>query len=586
MPLAGIRSAAVLIAALVASPFAFATTVPPIGSEDVAIADPEIPPPPTEPCVVPLFDDFTFIGFDAQTFDYAPPEDCPGPWQKVVLRIDFDVTAGRQFDRTAEIWLAGSNLYFGTTQEPRAAVAPTWHIERDVTDYSPLFHAQQAGRVDLDNLVDDTYTGIIHGSASLAFYPAVSAVADHPPRPDVVRPLSASETGGTVDLASSTDRLAVTFALPTNIRRAFLDVIAEAQSGDEFWYLCVPDDLADELFSCPGTGFREAEVTVDGILAGVAPIYPWIYTGGIDPGLWRPSPGIQTLAFEPYRVDLTPYAAWLSDGLPHEIAVSVFNAQDHFSTTANLLLYLDHGATEVTGDLTSNTLDLPSYESENDIGTAGDATTGTVTVTSSRDFEISGFVDTSDGRITTTVQQTIAFSNSQRFDIVGDATYRQRLTQATTIDTTTTVNTGNYDHVVTEHRDWPLSVDYGFYVVTDGSAAQTTTIDQGLNRSIEVGIGGFEPRSAVLSQYMTTTDTLLFDAGGNATGRTSQSSEQGYSYADPYGACYSRTITTASGALTAIDDGADCPFGNSLSWFDAFYNAGSSIFGATVQILP
>ena len=586
MPLAGIRSAAIVLAALVASPFAFATTVPPIGSEDVAIADPDIPPPPTEPCVVPLFDDFTFIGFDAQAFDYAPPADCPGPWQKVVLRVDFDVTAGRQFDRTAEIWIGGSNLYFGTTQEPRAAVAPTWHIERDVTDYSPLFHAQQAGRVDLGNLVDDTYTGIIHGSASLAFYPAVSSVADHPPRPDVVRALAADETGGTVTLASPTDRLAVNFALPTNIRRAFLDVIAEAQGGDEFWYLCVPDDLADALFSCPGTGFREAEVTVDGILAGVAPIYPWIYTGGIDPGLWRPTPGIQTLAFEPYRVDLTPYAAWMSDGQPHEIAVSVFNAHDHFSATANLLLYLDHGATEVTGDLTSNTLGLPSYASENNISTAGDATTGTVTVTSARDFEISGFVDTSDGRVTTTVQQTIGFSNSQRFDIVGDATYRQRLTQSTSIDTTTTVNTGVYDHVVTEHRDWPLAVDYGFYVVTDGSAAQTTAIEQGLNRTVEVGIAGYEPRSASLAQSMTTTDTLLFDAGGNATGRTAQSSEQSYVYSDPYGACYSRTITTASGALTAVEDGVGCPDGNSLSWFDAFYMTGSSIFGATVQILP
>ncbi|MET0232982.1 MAG: peptide-N4-asparagine amidase [Rhodanobacteraceae bacterium] len=586
MPIAGIRSAAVALAALFATPFAFATTMPPIGSEDVAIADPEIPPPPSEPCVVPLFDDFTFIGFDAQAFDYAPPEGCPGPWQKVVLSIDFDVTAGRQFDRTAQIWLAGSNLYFGTTQEPRAAVAPAWHIERDVTDYSPLFHAPQAGRVDLGNLVDDTYTGIIHGSASLVFYPEVSNVSDRPPRPDVVRALSASASGGTVDLASSTDRLAVTFALPTNIRRAFLDVIAEAQSGDEFWYLCVPDDLASVLFSCPGTGFREAQVSVDGILAGVAPIYPWIYTGGIDPGLWRPSPGIQTLSFEPYRVDLTPYAAWLSSGTPHEIGVTVFNAHDHFSATANLLLYLDHGAAVVTGDLTSNTLGLPTYETENDIVTAGDVTNGSVTVTSARDFEISGVAETSDGRITTTVRQTIAFSNSQVFDIIGDATYRQTLTQSTSIDTTTTVNTGTYDHVLTEHRDWPLSVGYGFFVVADGSAAQVTTIDQGLNRSIEVGIDGFEPRSASLSQYMSTADTLLFDAEGNATGRTDQSSEQGYAYVDPYGACYDRVIRTSAGKLTEVDDGADCPYGNTLSWFDAFYTTSSSIFGATVQILP
>ena len=72
------------------------------------------------------------------------------------------------------------------------------------------------------------------------------------------------------------------------------------------------------------------------------------------------------------------------------------------------------------------------------------------------------------------------------FDIIGDATYRQTLTQSTSIDTTTTVNTGVYDHVLTEHRDWPLSVAYGFFVVADGSAAQVTTIDQGLNRSIDV----------------------------------------------------------------------------------------------------
>jgi hypothetical protein len=184
------------------------------------------------------------------------------------------------------------------------------------------------------------------------------------------------------------------------------------------------------------------------------------------------------------------------------------------------------------------------------------------------------------------VQQRIGFSNAQSFDIVGDANYRQQLTQTTSIDTVTTVNTGVYDHVLTEHRDWPLSVDYAFDVATDGSAAQVTTIQQGLNRAIDVGIGGYEARTANLAQYMTTTDTLLFDAGGNATGRTQQGSEQGYAYDDPFGACYSRKITTASGALTAIEDGAECPSGNTLTWFDAFYNAASSIFGATVQILP
>jgi hypothetical protein len=560
--------------------------LPPIGSANVAIADPDIPPPPTDPCIVPLFDEFTFIGFDAQTFDYAPPADCPGPWQKVVLRVDFDVTAGRQFDRTAEIWLGGANIYFGTTQEPRATVAPSWHVERDVTDYSVLFAAMHAGRVDLGNVVNGTYTGIIHGSASLAFYPRVDTLADQPPRPDVVRPLAADATGGTVDLASFDDRLAITFALPTNIRRVFLDVIAQSQGDDEFWYTCVPDDYADELQSCPGTGFRETEVTIDGILAGVAPIYPWIYTGGIDPYLWRPSPGIQTLSFEPFRVDLTPYAAWLSSGQPHQIAVQVFNARNHFSTTANLLLYLDHGATRVTGSLTTNTLTLPQPDVQTVTSTGGAGSLSAIaSVSSTRNYEIAGYVDTSTGRVTTDIVHDSFFSNALIFNIVG-SDYQEMLQQDTYFNTDITVDTGAHKHVLTERLHWPLFMNYDFNTAADGYV-QTTTIRQGLEREVDVGIDGFEPRHASLQRNVTTSDTLFFDPDFNVTGNSDQTSQQSFAYLDPFGTCYYRGIATANGILTAVLDGMDCPNDtNALTWFDAFYNAGSSIFGATVKILP
>lgn len=574
-----------LLAALAFASPAFAV-LPPIGSGDVAVADPDIPPPPAEPCVVTLYDQFTFIGFDAQAFDFAPPADCPGPWQKVVLSADFDVTAGRQFDRTAAIWLGGANLYFGTTQEPRADVAPTWHIERDVTDLSPLFAAMQAGRVDLGNLVDDTYTGIIHGSASLVFYPYDATVSDRAPRPDVVVPMAADATGGTVTLASNDDHLVIDFTPPRNIRRAFIDVIAEAQNTDEFWYLCVPDDVADELQSCPGTGFREAQVTIDGLYVGIAPIYPWIYTGGIDPGLWRPTPGIQTLSFEPYRVDLTPYAAWLSSGQPHRVAVRVFNAQAYFSATANLLLYLDHGADTVDGEIITNTLAGADPSVNEDIAASpeGDIS-GTVTIGSTRDFEISGYVDTSDGRVTTDIVQHIDFSNAQTFAITA-ADYHQHLDMSTMITSTTTVDNGVYKRVVIDTRHWPLTIDYSFNAVSDGYA-QTTTVDQGLARLLAYGLDGFDPHVAALTQQMTTADTLLIDSSGNATGRTGQSSVQSYSYVDPFGACYDRTITTDSGALTGFTDGTACPDGvNTLPSFDSFHNAGSLTFGATLQILP
>ena len=122
----------------------------------------------------------------------------------------------------------------------------------------------------------------------------------------------------------------------------------------------MPSDVASELQSCCNTGFRETEITIDGAPAGVAPVYPWIFTGGIDPFLWFPIPGVQTLNFTPYRVNLTPFVGLLSNGQSHTVSLSVFNANDYFSATASLLLYLDSGSTQVTGAVTQNTLAAPS----------------------------------------------------------------------------------------------------------------------------------------------------------------------------------------------------------------------------------
>src|SRR5215468_10155857 len=295
-----------------------------IGSINTATADPLLPRPATQACVVPLFTMVEFANFSPKTFSYAPPA-CPGPWAKVVLRANFSVTAGRQFDRTANIWIGGTNVYFGTTSEPSRTTSSEclpaasnfsrcWHVERDLTDYSVLFTAPQPGRVDLGNLVNSTFTGILFGSADLQFYPLAKSSDDDsssghqsgeenhgraPRTADVILPLSASATGGTVALQTSASELAITPTLPTNIERAFLDVIAQSQASDEFWYTCVPDRDAGNLQSCGGTAFRETEISIDGQPAGVAPIYPWIYTGGIDPFLWRPVPGVQTLNFVP-----------------------------------------------------------------------------------------------------------------------------------------------------------------------------------------------------------------------------------------------------------------------------------------------
>jgi Peptide N-acetyl-beta-D-glucosaminyl asparaginase amidase A len=527
-----------------------------IGSANTATADPPVPRPSTTPCVVSLFTNLAFADFSSKFFSFTPPAGCPGPWRKIVLEADFGIQAGRQFDRTANIWLGGTNIYFGTTAEPSRTVARSWHIERDLTDYSTLFTAAQNGRVDLGNLVNSTFTSILFGTAELQFYPL--APSQQPPVvADTVLPLSSSSTGGTVFLNTTASTLSRTFTMPTNVERAFLDVTAQSQANDEFWYSCAPDDVANELQDCGSTGFRETEVRIDGQPAGVAPVYPWIYTGGIDPRLWRPIPGVQTLNFVPYRVNLTPFAGLLSDGQPHQVSVNVFNANVGFSTTATLLLFLDHGSSQVTGAVTENTIGTaPTPNIVENLSNSNGNISGTVAVTSSRSFQVAGFVQTSHGRVDTQVEQDIQFSNSQDFNIT-NTEFIQNITQDTTISSVTKTQ-GNGESVTTENFDWPLQLDFAFVINPDGSGFQTTTIQQAYkNKKVITANGGPASFSSV-SNSVSPSDTLLFDSSFNITGSQNQANTQQYVSRDSSGACFSRTISAANGVLTSITDGVGC----------------------------
>src|SRR5262249_13039412 len=142
---------------IVAASAGVAGATPQVGSPNTATADPLVARPPTQPCVVPLFDSIQFADFSPKPFLYTPPAACPAPWAKSVLDADFSVPAGRQLDRPANLWIGGANVYFGTTAEPSASVSPSWHVERDLTDMSPLFASPQPGEMHLDNLVNSTF---------------------------------------------------------------------------------------------------------------------------------------------------------------------------------------------------------------------------------------------------------------------------------------------------------------------------------------------------------------------------------------------------------------------------------------------
>jgi Peptide N-acetyl-beta-D-glucosaminyl asparaginase amidase A len=528
-----------------------------IGSSNTATAVPPIPRPSTTPCGVSLFSGFIFDNYNAQSFTYTPPADCPAPWAKVILKASFSISAGIQYDRTANIWIGDTNIYFGTTAEDQPDMGRNWQVERDLTDYSSLFTVAQDGAVDLGNTVNSSYTGVLHGSAELLFFP-LAPKQTAPRVADQVIGFSSGPTGGTVGLGSPTSLLEQTLTLPTNISTVFFDVFAQGQSSnDEFWYTCVPNDVATELESCGNTAFRESEVTIDGTPAGVAPIYPWIFTGGIDPYLWIPIPGVQTLNFQPYRVDLTPFASLLDDGNPHTIALSVFDTTSYFSATASLLLYLDSNATTLTGAVTENTLTAPVPTVTENLHTAPNGNiSGTVKTTSGHNFQISGYLNTSAGPVTTTVAQDINFNNLQDF-LVQQFLYVQDISQDTTIHSVVTTKNANGTYINDLKQNWPLTVNISETVNSDGSGTQTTSINQYLEKNDEAKHNGQPTSTSLLENRVISTDALDFNSQ-SITGNQNQSSSQDFFTANSTGYCYSRDITAANNVLTGITNGTGC----------------------------
>jgi hypothetical protein len=535
-------------------PMALASGPYHIGSPNTVTADPNAVRPSTTPCVVQLFTGAPFYDFNVENFTYTPPSACPGPWAKVVLEADINLNPGIQYDRTANFWLGPVNIYFGTTAEPSPSEGPSWHIENDLTDYSSLFYTAQSGQADIGNTLCCGLTSTIYASAALEFYP-VPEGQSAPVTANLVLPFSAGPSGGTVALTTSTSTLAGTFTMPNNVQSAYLDVYAQGQSGDEFWYTCVPNDVSAELFSCGNTGFRETEITIDGQAAGVAPIFPWIFTGGIDPFLWFPIPGVQTLNFTPYRVNLTPFAGLLSNGQPHTVSLSVYNANNYFSATASLLLYTDPGSTQTSGAVTVNTLTAPSPVVTENLNVQPTFTQGTVDVSSKRSFTISGYVNTSHGKVTTTVTQTANFSNDQYFDITATK-FVQNIQQGTTLNSSsTTAQSGMPNVVANQNYSFPLVVNIAQLTQSSGDVAQTTKIKQTYQLTTNTKQAGSVTYSTSLLNTGQHADTLLFDSSFNLLGNTNQTSSQDYDSSDSTGAAYSCDISAAGNKLTAVSSG-------------------------------
>lgn len=181
-------------------------------------AVPPVSHPPETPCVDVLFTPTTpplqpgqlpvgkFADYNDHPFRYHPPANCPGPYAKIIMNVHFRVSEGVQYDRTGAIWIGATNVFFGTTSEPQQNAGPSWDIERDVSEYAPIFANKSIGQASVYNIVNSQYTGIIYGRAELDFYPATKGYPAAAAA-DAVYPLSGGKHGGYVYLDGPSNQM-------------------------------------------------------------------------------------------------------------------------------------------------------------------------------------------------------------------------------------------------------------------------------------------------------------------------------------------------------------------------------------------
>ena len=603
----------------------------PIASAALAVADagadpyfvePRVPKAAGTPCVETLATNVPFVeSLSSFQFTWTPTGACHGPWAKIVLVVettggrDISAAAMRIHFNTLEPGGSSTNpapgggvLFMGAPQQTN--LVGTWRFERDVTEYADaLNRGMQVGygtayRDNGYNDFDDL--GVTARSVKLLYYPASTATPAQRAA-DVMRSLDTSEF--TANASWTFD------ALPRNIERAYLDVMARTFDPGRAWYSCVPTTAVTtwpQLNSRFGMGdfrpfiaglpmgcsadngsYRELEVYIDNQRAGLAPMFPSLpSTMFLSDVVDYPAPSVQALNILPFRVDLTPFAALLDNGLPHTIDVRAVNSAAGAVVTGQLLLYLDKGRSIVTGGLTRNTLAAQSGVATvtSTLVLTGDTLEGDLTTYRRREYNIEGYVDTSHGRIRSTVYQVSRFSNAQHLRVVGpDQTtlprgenylqdYTQRVRLSNTVDRVSRRIRGTT--LLSEDKDyttWPVSIDYsngGEVRWSDEGLAVPTSSHYEIDVHQARGQRGTHYRLGSSGRY----DSALADVfdgshswrntGVFNEGHYDWSSTRRYLFTDNRGSCYSAGLTTTSGVLQTRTRGTECPNGvNGIRWY-------------------
>lgn len=527
----------------VVSPDEFTHTANPVS------LDPPVQVPPTTPTVVTIV--------DRHAFGNAPPPAVTtttlpaGNWATIVLDVT-GTESGRQYDRLMEVFDGASQIFLGVTPEPTPQ-GISWHVRKDVTGYLPVLTGTRTFTTTLANYLDSIHTGVPVITAKLLFYPtggswsaatrasltapALSGDATNlsgpPPAarreqaPDTVVPVVPAGSPTSMSTINAGQTLTAPVSLPPDVTTATLDLYAVGQSTDEFWWGLQP-------------AFREIEISIDGRPAGVVWPYPYIYTGGVNPLLWRPLTAIHTLDLPAYRVDLTPFAGLLHG--THTVTVTVANNAGYWLASGNLLV-TESGGGSTGGAIVADTLTFPTTSTLR-IADALHSSAQTVSTESAhRSYRISGYVTTPRGSWVSDLRQALQYSDDQT-NIA--ANYTQYLHSERILDGTDLLFGPR--SLVTRHARESYTLDApNAYLQSGADFLLPAQVSQNLTEDLTQNGGSLPALASLLSESLQGYASLEEDnqqptiTDGATTGTVT--------YRAPDGSQFWRTIVTRGGQI-------------------------------------
>ncbi|KAI0843521.1 peptide N-acetyl-beta-D-glucosaminyl asparaginase amidase A-domain-containing protein [Hypoxylon sp. FL0890] len=362
--------------------------------------------------------------------NYTPPD-----YDFDYVVINFTVLVkGRQYDRTGVFYLGDTEVWRTSTAEP-TSYGIRWVWLKDMTPFLSLWKQPQTVIFDLENIVDDTYTGILNTTLTATFFKNPAAAVDGKGPADLIIPIS-ERTGSAGQPSQFTypDQNATnTVSFPRNANRAVFTVDVKGQGDEEFWWSNVPQSAVHtfdaEYGPYPGySPFREVQVLIDGQLAGVDWPFPVIYTGGVVPQLHRPIVGIQAFDIKEHEIDITPWLPLLCDGNNHTFEIKVLGLDDdgvssaklssttdsEWYITGKIFVWLDDEGSVTTGVFGNPYNSDPSISFSQRVtqNATGANETLDYTLAVTRTLSVSSYVKTQNGEGTATWSQSLSYSNN------------------------------------------------------------------------------------------------------------------------------------------------------------------------------